>query len=437
AAQYQAAIRLRNTTNWSPAEMRATFEGLDIREDEDFKKFVGRTGRGTFDKVQDLKLATKLALLARVEHSRMWSRVLAEISPAGGPNKDIFPIRIGAMWIRNVSGKPLTNLTVAINTNASAELPDDACLHVVFIESLDPDEWTALPGLLISKLWDNAQRTYKPGDHCFKCSIWSDQSHFQDVVFDLKALKPETTPGAGSADWFRVGCFPSRNFRGKYDLTTPWKLPTRSSMAPGISWKRGLLGGIWSGQDDSTKQEVHFKFMEIIGSRCTVVKYVRQKDGTLPIVCSFVGKIRDGKIDLEKQISSSKDDPESPPYWGTVNGDRIELRYGKNHLQEGTVSLRFAKNERANKGTLRLINRIPLPPGTTAWVEIDGKRTTDWERGRKVLSALLEPGTYHVTVYSVFDTTKTKCFDQQVTIRLGPPTNITVALVTRKGRTGR
>src|SRR5262249_31260536 len=186
----------------------------------------------------------------------------------------------------------------------------------------------------------------KPAERCFTCSIWSDQSHFQDVVFDMKELKPETTPGAGSAGWERVGCFPSSGFRGKYDLTMPWTLPTRSSLDPSISWKLPLFGGVWIGQEGSTQQEVYFKFIEVIGARCAALKSVRQKDGTLLTVGAFVGKIRDGKIEFENDVSR-KGEPNCPPYWGTINGDRIELSYGKDHVQEGTVSLRFMAKPKA------------------------------------------------------------------------------------------
>lgn len=334
AAMYDIAVFLRNKSSWTVADYNKLKENLKFDNEDDYDVYLGRGLGATLAKVKLLEIAETIALNARTRHSRMWTDVMAKVEPTGGAEQDAFPVRIGALWVRNVSGQAQTNVTIAINTKSSRILPADASLHVVFFDRLEPDEWHSLPGLLLNKLADAKTGDYKPAKDCFRCSVWTDQARFADVPFDLKAIPPvKKAPLAGGKP-YRFGCFPGAAFTGKYDDTTPWTVPPRSAQQVAV------VDGTWIGQDGSTNKPFVLKIIDIQGSRFYAAGGTREAGA--PAV--FEGTICDGKIEWEPVVARLGD-PDGPSYRGTIKGDTMELSYGKNRAKDGTISLTFKKHK--------------------------------------------------------------------------------------------
>jgi hypothetical protein len=438
AELYYTSVQYLDKTNWTPEEMGESITRLTttLEKDKDndfpihtvvdqFKKSKNSKNNnsvigGTLARLALQEASVQLELQARFWHSRMWADVLAKVKPDGGTENKAFPLRLGDFWIRNVSGKVQTNITIAIKTNSSSDLPADASTYVVFLDQFESGEQIDFPFFLINQLWNERKRAYSEKKVCYKCSIWSDQCQFEDVSFDFKQV-PKVMG--------TYGAFPSDGFGGKYDATAPWVSPPVRSQPFGGA-------GIWIGQYNETNEPVKLYFAHIAGSRYQAFYGGGQPGVDKSPILRLEGHVRDQKIEMDT-VAFKSDDPDGPSYWGKIKDDKLELSYGKNHAQEGTISLHFLKNERAGKGTLRLLNNIPLPPGAEAWIEIDGKRASNWKVGQKESGLLLEPGTYRVTVYSIFNKVKKTCYDKEVKINPGPPTNIPVDLVTGKSRTDR
>lgn len=334
AAMYNVAVFLRNKSSWTVEDYKKLKEDLKFDEDSDYEVYLGRGLGATLAKVKLLEAAETIALNARARHSRMWTDIMAKVKLAGGSEQEAFPLRIGTLWVRNVSGKAQTNVTLAIKTKSSLNLPADASLHVVFFDRLEADDWHLLPGLLINKLADAKTGNYKPMKDCFQCSVWTDQCRFADVPFDLKAIPPAKKAPGVSQNQYRFGCFPGAAFTGKYNDTTPWTMPPRSAQ------QLALVDGTWTGTDGATNKPFMLKIIDIQGSRFYAAGGTREAGA--PAV--FEGTIRDGKIEWEPVVARLGD-PDGPSYWGTINGDMMELTYGKNSAKDGTLTLTFKKRK--------------------------------------------------------------------------------------------
>ena len=341
AAMYDISIALRDRTNWSGEEIFGLFEELVFSDEYDSKRFLGKIGKGTVEKVELLKIATKLAYDARKEHSRMWNDVLPLINGAAGPNDDRFPIRIDSSSIRNASGKPLSNLTIIIKTKSSIELPADATTYVMFFDQFGIDEAAHIPSYLISKLWDHQRDLYKPGKDCFHCSLLSDECRFDDVAFDLKDRHPNAGRERTPKGDIRFAFFPSSGFKGKYDTTTPWRIPSGNPLTKS-------LAGRWIGKDSKTNRDFVLVFTHVRGATFFCENWAAvEKTGERTERLFLEGKVLAGKLEFEDHDFPG--DPNRDRYWGTFDGKQMELNWGQRGIKSGSVSLHWEESSRVLK----------------------------------------------------------------------------------------
>lgn len=230
AELYYTSVQYLDKTNWTPEEMGESIKRLitTLEKDKDndfpihtvldqFKKDKNSKNNnsvfgGTLARLDRQERAVKIELGARILHSRMWAEVLANVKPNGGAENKEFPLRLGDSWVRNVSGKVQTNITIAIKTNSSADFSADDSPYVVFYDQLESGEQINFPFFLINRLWNERERGYSDKKECYKCSIWSDQCRFEDVSFDFKQVPNEVSTYGG---------FPGDGFAGRYDATAP------------------------------------------------------------------------------------------------------------------------------------------------------------------------------------------------------------------------
>ena len=371
AILYELSHKLRNRSRVTKEELDGFMEELRKapKDDEATKNVTQYLTLGTLNKLALIEAADQYENLATAGHSRLWQEVLPLTERFGGPDNSTFPLRVGALWVGNVSGRPLHNLTIAIQTNASTKLPANACLHVIFFEGLDPNQWDNLPTWLIDKAWVGGR--WVAMKNCFRCSIWSDEVCFKDVVFDLRILDPRrTAPGVAPDKALTLGCFPNNTFRGNYDTTTPWTYlrPSYGELFPSI--------GEWIGQDNSTHEPCRLVIMEVIGPNFhgmyrtgtpEIAGPLFGKHLEFPRTLMVEGSFGNGKIEwepvvmnprllpsqpdddgTEEQANSGRPSPGGlgPPHWGTIKGNRIEVHYGNKRVSEGTISLEFVEPKR-------------------------------------------------------------------------------------------
>lgn len=340
AIRSHIAVAKRDAAYWSPKEiedsLRTQIYGTEAKANQDLVDKIDET----FSKVKSLEEANKIAFENRVLHSMLWDAVLKNVKPVGGPEREKFPLRFGighSFWVRNASGKPLTNLTLAVRTHSSSELPADADLHVIFLERLEADEWIALPGRLLSKLYDQKTRAYKPGSKAFRCSVWSSEVQFERVEFDVKAL-PARAPDPKSAPngWCKFGCFPNSDFRGEYDDKSPWPVT-----APTARWT-ALAGNLYVGTDSATRKEHRLRITDLHSESINVALQLPPVgDSRNPQMGYFEGKLQGDKFELERVIDGRLEPSFPTRLWGTLKGDEMELSYGKGKTADGKVSLKY------------------------------------------------------------------------------------------------
>jgi len=349
------AVQLKDTTNWSPEAIQKTIDAA-LESEDALEKDIKQNLRLTLTKVRALDEARKLAWESRLDHARLWDRVLAAVKPVGGPEWEKFPLRFGVwgrsnwdpFWVRNVSGKPLTNLTIVVRTNASAQLPADAALHVVSFERLEPNEWVCLPERLVNKLWDQRARVYQPGSNVFRCSVWSSEVHFEDVGFDVKALPARAHDFAAAPNgWCKFGCFPTSDFRGHYDVTLPWP-----PVGVRTARQKFLAQSPWAGTDAKANKDYSVEIEDVVGANLTHVRLSITEDRVIEGKVTkysqsavFEGKLWGNRFELEQAYSSTVDRPGFPTrIWGTIRGEEMELNYGKGKTADGKVMLRDLRN---------------------------------------------------------------------------------------------
>ena len=155
------------------------------------------------------------------------------------------------------------------------------------------------------------------------------------MAFDLRKLSTSSLPKFNRSEF---GLFPIGEFAGKYDSKTD------CARFGNTAQKLESNHGTWLGQDNTTKKEVKVRLGQLTGSR--IAAYIIA--GDISRATLFEGTIIEGKIECEA-VALSINDPDGRQCWGTIEGDRMELFYGNNHVQEGTASLRFKKPEETNK----------------------------------------------------------------------------------------
>jgi uncharacterized protein (TIGR03067 family) len=326
---YQTSWVWRNAARMTQAEYDENMKNLreiPFKSDLETTAWIVGAFKEGLRKEAQIKEAGKVAFQARAAHSRLWRELLPLARRFAGPRGGRFPLRLGLMWARNMTGKPLTNLTIAIETNAAVELPETGRLHVVFFERFDPEDWESLPSWLVNKLWNG--RDYVPRPNALRCSLWSDQVSFEDVVFDLNDLKPAGPP-AGAPDAYRWGFFPAGTFAGTSDTTSPWTVPPLSAK------RLGLTAGMWRGKDHASQEAVQLVIIELVGPNFTGIN-IADRGKSVRIV---EGRIQDGRIEWEPVIANRG--ALGDPHWGTIRDGRMELSYGKDRTAAGTVSLQF------------------------------------------------------------------------------------------------
>lgn len=269
--------------------------------------------RGEEKKYND---AINYGFVINVMHGEDWKKVLPIAKKLAGPKKEDFPVRLSVAYLYNTSKETLTNVTVAIETDSWVEPPGPSRTHVLFFERIEPGESVDFPAWLVNKRWNG--KSYTEGTGALKCSVYSDQSCVEDVMFDMKKTRGST--------WALI---PDKNFTGNYDVKTPWTRPQISAKKLALT----VAGGSWRGN----------KRMLLIAD--SVGAYFTGTDTDIATQSSRVieGTIRDGKIEWVPLYADRGE--LGPPHWGTIKDGVMELNYGKDRKPEGTVTLTFAKKK--------------------------------------------------------------------------------------------
>jgi hypothetical protein len=92
-----------------------------------------------------------------------------------------------------------------------------------------------------------------------------------------------------------------------------------------------------------------------------------------------------------------------------------------------TVRLSAAKSDAPLlSGKVRLFSKNAVVAGVEAWVEVNGERKTDWAVGAKEVALELPPGTYQITIQSVYQKRKTQVFRRAVTVETDKTADVSV-----------
>jgi hypothetical protein len=166
----------------------------EIKEDDKARaEIIGQALTGALKKEAAERAGNLLYLKVRARHGDCWKKILplakqcagsADLKGAVGFDLYIHPqIMYRELFFENSSKKTLTNITLALETNASASLDDKSKRYFLFIEELKPGNTVMLDTVLADKF--AFRQRPKAMRNCLTYSIWCDQGNEEDIVLQM------------------------------------------------------------------------------------------------------------------------------------------------------------------------------------------------------------------------------------------------------------
>jgi hypothetical protein len=183
----------------------------EIKEDDKARaEIIGQALTGALKKEAAERAGTLLYLKVRARHGDCWKKILplvkrcagsADLKGTVGFDLYIHPqMMYRELFFKNSSKRTLTNITLALETNASASLDDKSKRYFIFIEELKPGNTVMLDTALADKF--AFRQRPKAMRNCLTYSVWCDQGKEEDIVLQMTGRNDRSPVVAGGTIFY-------------------------------------------------------------------------------------------------------------------------------------------------------------------------------------------------------------------------------------------
>ncbi len=183
----------------------------EIKEDDKARaEIIGQALKGVLEKEAYERAGNLLYLKVRARHGDCWKKILplakqcagsADLKGTVGFDLYVHPqIMYRELFFENSSKKTLTNITLALETNASASVDDKSKRYFIFIEELKPGNTVMLDTVLADKF--AFRQRPKAMRNCLTYSVWCDQGKEECIVLQMTGRNGRSPAVAGGTIFF-------------------------------------------------------------------------------------------------------------------------------------------------------------------------------------------------------------------------------------------